>query len=73
MDKATLQRLRLLETRRAGASGPVDDLSESLWEFGRELAALDEPGRALMACELEIAAEAPERMARSYTPHIRRK
>lgn len=44
----------------------MDDLSRSLYEFGAELASLDDLGVMLMADELEISPDAVRSMAQSY-------
>lgn len=46
----------------------MDDLSRSLYEMGRELAALDDLGVMLLANELELSPDAVRRMARDYAP-----
>lgn len=44
----------------------MDDLSRSLYEFGAELAALDDLGVVLLSDELEISPDAVRSMAQSY-------
>jgi len=58
-----LERVRLAQETEA----TPDDLSVSLWEFGAELAALDDEGIAAVAEGLNITPEAVREMARSYT------
>lgn len=41
-----------LERRRMQQAQPVDELSESLFEFGKELAGLDELGKSDLLTEL---------------------
>lgn len=48
----------------------MDDLSRSLYEFGKELAALDDLGVMLLANEWEISADAVRSMARDYAPPV---
>lgn len=46
----------------------MDNLSCSLYEYGAELATLDDLGVMLLANELEIDSDAVQRMARDYAP-----
>lgn len=41
-----------IERRKAEQEGPVDDLTESLYELGRELAGLDVLGKSALLYEL---------------------
>ncbi len=46
-----------LERKRMEQEAPEDDLSRSLREFGRELARLDEPGKAALLERLNTPGE----------------
>lgn len=48
----------------------MDDLSRSLYEMGKELAALDDLGVMLLANEWEISTDAVQSMARDYAPPV---
>ena len=56
-----LERVKLAQTDETR-----DGLSKSLWEFGAELAALDDEGTAALASELGIMQDDVREMARSY-------
>ena len=43
---------KALECRRMEQAAPIDGLSESLYQMGAELAALDEQGKAALLNEL---------------------
>lgn len=55
-----------IERRKMEQEAPVDDLSKSLFEFGRELAALDEAGVAAKAEACGITPDDVREMARTY-------
>lgn len=55
-----------IERRKMEQEAPVDDLSKSLFEFGRELAALDEAGLAAKAEAWGITPDDAREMARTY-------
>lgn len=59
-----LEAVRL--TREMEQEAPVDALSQSLYELGGELAALDDNGVVALADELGIAPGDVREMARSY-------
>lgn len=56
-----------IERRKMEQEAPVDDLSGSLFEFGQELAALDETGLAAEAEALDISPNDVRDMAQMYT------
>lgn len=55
-----------IERRKMEQEAPVDDLSKSLFEFGRELAALDEAELAAKAEAWGITPDDVREMARTY-------
>lgn len=59
-----------IERRKMEQEAPVDDLSRSLFEFGQELAALDETGLAAEAEALGIAPNDVRDMAQRYTRRV---
>lgn len=56
-----------IERRKMEQEAPVDDLSRSLFEFGQELAALDETGLAAEAEALDISPNDVRDMTQMYT------
>lgn len=56
-----------IERRKMEQEYPVDDLSRSLFELGRELAALDETGLAAEAEALDISPNDVRDMTQMYT------
>lgn len=60
-----LERLERVRLNRENASDP-DPLSESLWEYFAELAALGEAGLAAAAAELGVTPEDVVDMAQNY-------
>lgn len=69
MDKTNslLERLEAVKLAREMEQAiPVDALSQSLYEFGAELAALDDDGAIALADELGITPDDVREMARSY-------
>lgn len=61
---------RAFERRRLEQAAPIDPLSASLWEFGAQLAALDNLGAIAEAAELGINSEDVRKLAYSLTPPI---
>ena len=57
---------RLERVKLAQDDAPPDDHSRSLWEFGAELAALDEAGIKVRAEKWDITPDAVREMARTY-------
>lgn len=66
MNKVVNLMERLERVKLAQTDEMPDELSLSLWEFGAELAALDNDGAATLASELGIAPDAVKEMARLY-------
>lgn len=67
IDARITQLIKALERRKLEQEAPVDDLSRSLFEFGQELAALDETGLAAEAEALDISPNDVRDMAQMYT------
>ncbi len=66
MDKINDLMDRLERVRLAQDDAPPDELSRSLWEFGAELAALNEAGIKARAEEWGITQDDVREMARTY-------
>jgi len=64
--KLISQARRLQDVISMEQPAPVDALSQSLWEFGRELSELDALGKVLEADALGIDLPALESMTESY-------
>ena len=58
---------RLQDVIRMESSAPIDPLSESLWEFGKELATLDPFARTALTKEWEVPASALNKMMEFYS------
>ncbi len=65
-DKIARLMERLERVKLAQDDAPPDGLSKSLWEFGEELAALDEAGVDALADALGITPDDVRGMTRSY-------